>query len=214
MKILKENPSMFATTPTGIVKRNKNADNKFGYINSHNASGQLPTIQPVTTPDPEPTPPAETTPPATPPASEPEKPKDEPAPQKDADNSMGHVIAYGTGALLGGAVGYFITDKYKKNIYGGLLLGGGIVTGGVFLFFNGKDLWNKISSRQASPADAPKSNASGRSSSVRPPATFPCRIEGGGTAGGTGLCRCVNGVIEVQVITSGALGWKHTDKKC
>jgi len=184
MRILKDSQSIFASRPTGIVKCSKRTDNKFGYINSHNASGQLPVILPVPEPDPEL--PAETTPPSSPvngtPCSYPlgsgsgegvylngvctakpsSEPKDEPTPQKDADESTQQLIIYAIGGLIGGAGGYLVANKYKKNIYGGLLLGVGIATGGVYLYFNGKVLMDKFKNRGRVGSDDTKSGATGR----------------------------------------------------
>jgi hypothetical protein len=241
MGILKERTSMFATRPAGLVKFPKKFNDKFGYITTHNASGaSLPVILPVTpepapepTPEPLPTPlPADTTPPAdkpctprpacldaNPPCSVAEpaggycKP-DATSKDEGVETQNLHLIVYGIGAIVGATGGYLIAKNKKKSVYGGLLIGTGIVTGCVYLYFNGADLWSKVHAKTTSTEVAPKSNASGKSSPVKSPTTFPCRVEGGGATGGSGLCRCVNGVIEVQVSSAGALGWKRTEKKC
>jgi hypothetical protein len=182
MKILKQQPAMFASNQNGIVKRHNGSDNKFGYINSNNASGQLPVIQPVVDPQPEPTPPAETTPPAntgdspcTPrPACLDANPpcqmavpaggwckKDEPVSgvNPERQKMMIEGASYLIGTALGATAGYFIAKKRVKNVYGGILIGGGIVAGGVYLFFNGNELIDKFSRKGKTDT---KSNASGK----------------------------------------------------
>jgi hypothetical protein len=175
--------TMFASRPTGIVKCSKNTDNKFGYINSHNASGQLPVIQPVPTPDPEPTPPAETAPLAetTPPADKPCTPRPacldstppcspavpaggycKPEAKKDTDDSTTqHLIMYGIGGVIGGGLGYLIAEKKIKNIYGGMLIGAGVIAGGVYLYFNGKELVDKFKNRGRVGSDETKGSSTG-----------------------------------------------------
>lgn len=163
MKILKDESSlMFASRPAGFLKipkiKNTHSGNKFGYIDEMMMGAGGFTATPITLPVTKPpvvAPKPITIPAPKPPPCQPrpycidanppckiavpkggwceEKPKDNSAMKEESSQ---HIFAYVIGGVLGATAGYLIADKYKKNIYGGIFLGGGIICGGVWLYFN------------------------------------------------------------------------------
>ena len=140
-----------------LIIPNKMNTDKFGQINNlHlNAMGAepIPTL-PVT-----PTPPREPKGVGQPtilPAPEEKEPEPEPAPAPTVKKGdAANIIYYVIGGVVGGAAGYFVSNKYGKNIYGGILLGGGIAAGAMWVYFNRAMIQEKISGGKK-PAQAGK----------------------------------------------------------
>lgn len=209
-----------------IPKLNRlSGNNKFWQINDFNASGSNPVVQPVA---PTPTIVPSVIPPVTwlsniipTPIEEPtlDGTKDEAAAQPSSSEAVEpteHYIPYGIALLIGAGIGYEVAKKYNKDIYGGMLIGGGIVAGCAWLYFNKSSSPAPQSppapSTSPSPTAQPtqqvgeKSNASGGSSPSADCSSFDIPIKSG-----TRKCKCVNGKIEWQ---SNDLVWRPSSIKC
>ncbi len=177
MRILKASDSMFASNPLGVIKKpmKMDANNKFGYIQNYNASGvdntrivssasfpkpPLNTSSTITPSTSSPNPPSNNGIPTSG-GSFPSPPADLPsAPDTTANDSTNSgvdtgakvessecYVSYLIAGAIGGGIGYVISEKKNKNIYGGMLLGAGSLAGLAYLYCHKDEIVAKFSGK-------------------------------------------------------------------